>query len=65
MEGLAPLPVHLPAGLTAVPLTGVPPSDLVIAWSRDRSTPLVRSFVRIATALLGRSQVTAVGGLHA
>ncbi|MFF4401028.1 LysR family transcriptional regulator [Streptomyces sp. NPDC001480] len=63
--GLAPLPVHLPAGLTAVPLTGVPSSDLVIAWDSERNTPLVRSFVRIATALLGRSRVTAVGGLHA
>lgn len=60
--GLAPLPLHLPAGLTAVPLTGVPSSDLVIAWNDDRSTPLVRSFVRIATALLGRSRVTAAGG---
>ncbi|MEU6553500.1 LysR substrate-binding domain-containing protein [Streptomyces sp. NPDC046915] len=59
--GLAPLPLHLPAGLTAVPLTGVPSSDLVIAWNSDRSTPLIRSFVRIATALLGRSRVTAAG----
>ncbi|MFI5687994.1 LysR substrate-binding domain-containing protein [Streptomyces sp. NPDC051636] len=52
--GLTPLPAHLPAGLTAVPVTGAPPSDLVIAWNSDRTTPLVRSFVRITTALLGQ-----------
>ncbi len=47
--GLAPLAHALPEGLTAVPLTDMPPSDLVIAWNSANPGPLVRSFVRIAT----------------
>jgi hypothetical protein len=47
--GLAPLAHTLPGGLVAVPLTDMPPSRLVIAWNGAHTTPLVRSFVRIAT----------------
>ncbi|GAA4727890.1 hypothetical protein [Phytohabitans rumicis] len=46
--GLAPLPHALPDGLTAVPLTDMPPSRLVVAWTTDHASPLIRSFVRIA-----------------
>ncbi|MEU2739879.1 LysR substrate-binding domain-containing protein [Streptomyces sp. NPDC007095] len=51
--GLMPL-AHsqaLPEGLTVIPLTEAPPSDLVIAWNSAHTTPLIRSFVSLATAL--------------
>ncbi|MEV0647437.1 LysR family transcriptional regulator [Phytomonospora sp. NPDC050363] len=55
--GLAPLGHALPDGLTAVRLTDLPASDLVIAWrSADRSS-LVEAFVRIAVALHRREDV--------
>jgi hypothetical protein len=50
--GLTPLGHALPEGLTAVPLAGMPASRLVIAWNTARATPLIRSFVRLATALV-------------
>jgi DNA-binding transcriptional LysR family regulator len=49
--GLAPLVHDLPDGLTAVPLTGMPPSRLVIAWNSASTSPLIRSFTRIAAGL--------------
>jgi len=46
--GLIPLGHALPEGLTVVALTDMPPSSLVIAWRAADTTPLIRSFVRIA-----------------
>ncbi|MFG2501263.1 LysR substrate-binding domain-containing protein [Streptomyces sp. NPDC048441] len=54
--GLTPLSHNLPEGLTAVPMSDMPPSHLVIAWNSADTTPLIRSFVRIATAVaVGRT----------
>ncbi len=39
------------AGLTVVPLTDMPPSRMVAAWKAGDTNPLIRSFVRIATAV--------------
>ncbi len=48
---------HVPAeGLTVVPLTGLPPSPVVLAWPRTDSNPLIRSFVRLAVAVYDASQ---------
>lgn len=49
--GLAPLVHDLPGGLTAVPLTDMPPSRLVVAWNSASASPLIRSFTRIAAGL--------------
>jgi DNA-binding transcriptional LysR family regulator len=49
--GLAPLTHALPDGVTAVPLTDMPPSHLVAAWNSDNPSPLIRSFAQIAAAL--------------
>jgi DNA-binding transcriptional LysR family regulator len=49
--GLAPLGHSLPEGLVTVPLDGMEPSRLVLAWNTGRDTPLIRAFVRLATAL--------------
>jgi DNA-binding transcriptional LysR family regulator len=46
--GLAPLGHELPDGLTAVPLTDLPPSRLIIAWNSTSANPLIRSFAHIA-----------------
>ncbi|WP_342776352.1 hypothetical protein [Streptomyces armeniacus] len=51
--GLAPTGHTLLDGLVTVPLDGMPPSRLVVAWSGARATPLVRSFARIAVAQYG------------
>ena len=48
--GLAPLAHVLPEGLTTVPLTGMAPSRLVIAWASNDANPLIRSLSQIATA---------------
>ncbi len=40
----------MPAGLAYVPLTDMPPSQLVIAWNTTNRNPLVRSFTLIAAA---------------
>jgi DNA-binding transcriptional LysR family regulator len=48
--GLTPLGHPLPEGLTAVPLTDMPPSRLVVAWHSTDINPLVHSFTRIAAA---------------
>ncbi|GAA2575336.1 LysR substrate-binding domain-containing protein [Streptomyces lienomycini] len=45
---------HVPAeGLAVVPLTGLPPSPLLVAWHRADPNPLIRSFVRIAIGAYG------------
>ncbi|WP_327227564.1 LysR family transcriptional regulator [Streptomyces platensis] len=42
---------HEPAaGLTVVPLTGMPPSRVVVAWNEGDTNPLIRSFVQTAIA---------------
>ncbi|GLW69747.1 LysR family transcriptional regulator [Kitasatospora phosalacinea] len=48
--GLAPLGHELPAGLAVVPLDGLEPSRVVVAWNAGGSDPLVRAFVETATA---------------
>ncbi|MGW3018896.1 LysR substrate-binding domain-containing protein [Streptomyces longwoodensis] len=48
--GMAPLGHALPAGLTAVPVTDMPPSVVVAAWRQDDTNPLIPSFVRTAGA---------------
>ncbi|WP_410593853.1 LysR family transcriptional regulator [Amycolatopsis sp. lyj-23] len=45
---LAPAGQPVPAGLRVVPVSDRPPSELVVAWPKAASNPLVRSFVRIA-----------------
>ncbi|MFI7708574.1 LysR family transcriptional regulator [Nonomuraea sp. NPDC049480] len=49
--GLMPLAHALPEGLTAVPLSDMPPSRLVVAWNGAGPGPLVRSFTRIAATV--------------
>jgi DNA-binding transcriptional LysR family regulator len=49
MSALAPLDQVIPAGLVTVPVVDRPPSRLVLAWPATRPSPLVGSFVRIAT----------------
>ncbi|MFI8305050.1 LysR family transcriptional regulator [Streptomyces sp. NPDC085927] len=39
-----------PEGLAVVPLTDMPPSRMVAAWNKGDTNPLIRSFVRNATA---------------
>ncbi|MFI5979621.1 LysR family transcriptional regulator [Streptomyces sp. NPDC051555] len=48
--GVMPLGHHLPEGLAVVPLPDMAPSRVVVAWTGADPDPLVRSFVRIATA---------------
>nr|WP_246462079.1 substrate-binding domain-containing protein [Nocardia transvalensis] len=48
ISALAPVDQPLPAGLTVVPLTDRPPTDIVVAWPNARRTPMVRSFVQLA-----------------
>lgn len=40
----------MPEGLTAVPLTDMAPSRVVVAWNEGDTNPLIASFVHIATA---------------
>lgn len=49
--GLMPAAHPLPDGLAAVSLVDMPPSRLVVAWSRGSTDPLVAAFVRIAVAV--------------
>jgi DNA-binding transcriptional LysR family regulator len=49
--GLIPLVHDLPDGLTAVEIADQPPSQLVVAWNDDNTSPLVHSIVTIAAAL--------------
>ncbi|WP_067498827.1 LysR family transcriptional regulator [Actinoplanes sp. TFC3] len=49
--GISPLAIHTPSEeLVCIPLTGMPPSQLIVAWRTDRETPLIRSFAEIAVA---------------
>ncbi|MGI5232788.1 LysR family transcriptional regulator [Actinoallomurus sp. CA-142502] len=48
---LAPLGQPVPASLVVVPIADRAPSELVVAWRRDRTDPLIRSFVGIAAGL--------------
>ncbi|MER5726774.1 LysR substrate-binding domain-containing protein [Streptomyces sp. NPDC002138] len=50
--GMAPLGHRPPEGLAVVPLTDMAPSRVVVAWNEGEAdtNPLIRSFVRIATA---------------
>ncbi|WP_432090112.1 LysR substrate-binding domain-containing protein [Streptomyces sp. NRRL F-5630] len=52
----------LPLGLTVVPLTGMPPSRVLVAWNKGNSDPLVRSFVALAAAAYRAPAVTAPPG---
>ncbi|TDU80187.1 DNA-binding transcriptional LysR family regulator [Streptomyces sp. KS 21] len=48
--GMTPLGHHPPGELAVVPLTDMAPSRVVAAWREGGTNPLIRSFVRIATA---------------
>ncbi|WP_225823841.1 LysR substrate-binding domain-containing protein [Streptomyces naphthomycinicus] len=48
--GLTPLGHEQGRGLTVVPLTGMPPSRVVVAWNEGDTNPLIHSFARLATA---------------
>ncbi|MEV7782042.1 LysR substrate-binding domain-containing protein [Kitasatospora sp. NPDC088351] len=48
--GLAPLGHDLPSELAVVPLIDMPPSQVVAVWNEGDTNPLIRSFVRTATA---------------
>lgn len=48
MSALAPVDQLLPAGLVTVPVADRAPSRLVLAWPAGATSPLVRSFVRLA-----------------
>lgn len=47
--GLAPLSINRPHCITVVPVDGVAPSPLVVAWRRRDRRPLVQDFVSLAT----------------
>jgi DNA-binding transcriptional LysR family regulator len=47
---LTPLAHALPEGLATVPLADMPPSRLVVAWSSNDGSPLIRSLTQIAAA---------------
>jgi len=51
--GLAPLGHDLGDGLAVVPVTDMPPSELVVAWPSGDPAPLARTFVQIAPQVLG------------
>ncbi|MFB7594032.1 LysR family transcriptional regulator [Streptomyces sp. NPDC056160] len=48
--GMTPVGHEVPEGLAVVPLAGMAPSPVVVAWSEGDVNPLVRSFVRLAIA---------------
>ncbi|WP_410596217.1 LysR family transcriptional regulator [Amycolatopsis sp. lyj-23] len=48
--GLMPLGHRPPGELVVVPLTGLAPSPVVLAWQDGDANPLIRSFARIAAA---------------
>ncbi len=48
MVGIAPLHHAMPAELAWVPVTDMPPSRLVVAWTSGDTDPLVRSFAQTA-----------------
>ncbi|MFF7610236.1 LysR substrate-binding domain-containing protein [Streptomyces parvulus] len=48
--GMAPLGHDLSRELAVVPLTDMAPSRVVVAWPEGHASPLLQSFVRMATA---------------
>lgn len=48
--GLAPLGHHLSDELTVVPVTDLPPSPVVAAWSAADTNPLIPTFVQLAAS---------------
>ncbi len=48
--GVTPMGHTLPEGLAVVPLVDMAPSRVVVVWNEGDTNPLVRSFVRTATA---------------
>lgn len=48
--GLMPLGHRPPGELVVVPLTGMAPNPVVVAWRDGDDTPLIRSFARLAAA---------------
>ncbi|WP_086843614.1 LysR family transcriptional regulator [Amycolatopsis kentuckyensis] len=48
--GLMPLGHRPPGELVVVPLTGLAPNPVVVAWQDGDASPLIRSFARIAAA---------------
>jgi DNA-binding transcriptional LysR family regulator len=46
--GIAPHTHALTDGLTWAPLTDMPPSPVVVAWTTEHESPLIRSFAQIA-----------------
>jgi hypothetical protein len=52
--GMTLLDHEPPVELTVVPLIGMPPSRVVMAWNEGDTNPLIRSFVRMATAAYQR-----------
>lgn len=48
--GMTPLGHELSPELAVVPLTDMAPSRVVVAWNTSDANPMIRSFVRIATA---------------
>lgn len=49
-SALAPLNQALPAGLVTVPVVERSASELVVAWRRSNSSPLIRSLVQVAAS---------------
>jgi hypothetical protein len=47
--GLAPLTINRSPGIVVVPVDGVTPSPLVVAWRRRDRRSLVHGFVDVAT----------------
>jgi hypothetical protein len=47
---MTPLGHDLPAEPAVVPLSGMAPCRVVVAWNEGDANPLIRSFVQIATA---------------
>jgi hypothetical protein len=48
--GLVPLTINRASGIVVVPVDGVAPSPLVVAWRRRDRNPLVHDFVDAAAA---------------
>ncbi len=49
--GMAPLGHAVPEELAVVPLVGMAPTSVLAVWKEGDTNPLIRSFVRIATAV--------------
>ncbi|MFG2622770.1 LysR substrate-binding domain-containing protein [Streptomyces sp. NPDC048507] len=53
--GMTPLGHDVPGGLVTVPLSGMAPSRVVVAWNEGDQNPLIPPFVRLAAAAYRRS----------